>query len=690
MRKVSKSFSKRFGKRVHYDPESFPGLVDKATDEMLFKLDWGLVTTVCDKAAHTTDKEELRLGVRAARKRIQNEQHKVVMFGLQVIDALVKNNSTHFYFLQFMAEQKMMNSLVRLVDRGIDKGGRDNLEAMEKVLDMIQAWGEGYHTHQDKGVRLFVETYHKLRQRNVKFPRPLANQSVGIFTPKSSVSDANNTPIPLQNSAAYPPAPTLQAPPTQHNLNGMTDLEMAIHLSQQDVGRNTPVTNTGAVPQQSTPQTTVPLAKWLETVANMIALLEQTLNAAETKEEVQSSDIIKDLVQHLDASQKELMTRLENNVSEDDMHKLLHMNDSIHHVIELHTIVLAEGPRSNKIKAAAETEQSDGSLVDLTDLAAMTQNAPVSPSASKDSLKKSSSEKTELKKQSTQDELLDLFSGTQDNTVGTNSNDLMIQMDTSVLEAEPSKGKMMGEDPIPVMNSSQDQVMMSNNAHTNPITNAMGFMPPPGNQVTRQQQAYTQNRALGNANGAMMGGFGRGQNYLAATQGNFIANSQNMNSYSSGSSIGMLQHGQQERQRGNSNPFEAMTAAAPQLKTLPQTKAENPFASMMEQSSFPSSGNTVANNAARTKSQPNDTDKFMYFNNGRRVSITSDSNTANRQDTPNSNRYSSKNSPFGALGLKQPKSGKRRVRGNSGSGKNESNANDVFADLNDLALNPED
>ena len=268
-------------------------------------------------------------------------------------------------------------------------------------------------------------------------------------------------------------------------------------------------------------------------------------------------------MQHLDASQKELMTRLENNVSEDDMHKLLHMNDSIHHVIELHTIVLAEGPRSNKIKATAETEQSDGSLVDLTDLAAMTQNAPVSPSASKDSLKKSSSEKTELKKQSTQDDLLDLFSGTQDNTVGTNSNDLMIQMDTSVLEAEPSKGNLMGEDPMPVMNSSQDQVMMSNNAHTNPITNAMGFMPPPGNQVIRQQQAYVQNRALGNSNGAMMGGFGRGQNYLAATQGNFIANSQNMNSYSSGSSIGMLQHGQQERQRGNSNPFEAMTAAAP-------------------------------------------------------------------------------------------------------------------------------
>ena len=85
---MKKAFSKRFGKRVSYAPDSFPGLVDKATDEMLFKLDWGLVTEVCDKASHVMGKEELRLGVRAARKRIQDDQHKVVMFGLQVIDVV--------------------------------------------------------------------------------------------------------------------------------------------------------------------------------------------------------------------------------------------------------------------------------------------------------------------------------------------------------------------------------------------------------------------------------------------------------------------------------------------------------------------------------------------------------------------------------------------------------------------------
>ena len=107
----------------------------------------------------------------------------------------------------------MMNSLVRLVDRGIDKGGRDNLEAMEKVLDMLQAWGEGYHNHQDKGLRLFVETYHKLRERNVKFPRPLPNLTAPLFTPKSSVQ-ANNPPPPQVNMV-YQQAPVLQAPGQQ-------------------------------------------------------------------------------------------------------------------------------------------------------------------------------------------------------------------------------------------------------------------------------------------------------------------------------------------------------------------------------------------------------------------------------------------------------------------------------------------
>ena len=57
----------------------------------------------------------------------------------------------------------------------------------------------------------------------------------------------------------------------------------------------------------------------------------------------------------------------------------------------------------------------------------------------------------------------------------------------------------------------------------------------------------------------------------------------------------------------------------------------------------------------------------MYFSNGRRVSIGNNSvtNKLNQGKTPERN-MSDKNSPFSALGLKQPKQGKRRIRGNAG------------------------
>ena len=48
---------------MQYEPESFPGMVDKATDIMLPEIDWTLVTDVCDKASNLSDSKEIALGV---------------------------------------------------------------------------------------------------------------------------------------------------------------------------------------------------------------------------------------------------------------------------------------------------------------------------------------------------------------------------------------------------------------------------------------------------------------------------------------------------------------------------------------------------------------------------------------------------------------------------------------------------
>jgi hypothetical protein len=311
---------------VQYEPGSFPGMIDKATDIMMPEIDWALVTEVCDKASQLTDPKEIALGVRAARKRIQSEYHKVVMFGLIVIDALVKNNEKNFLFLQHMAEEKMMKSLVRLVNTG-QKGGHDNMEAMEKVLSMIQAWGEGYHAHQDKGVRLFVQTYHELRGRNIPFPRP-TSESVGIFTPPSTapaVIEEEN--IEVATVASLKTAAPKPAPIDHHGAR------------VGDAGGG------GAGPS-------------LPTIANTISLLEQSLDAADTVEEIKSSALIQDMVVHLNKYQADLVAKLQSATVADDktLHKILHMNDSIHVVLNLHKTLLEKGPKKKAPVAAAPSK----------------------------------------------------------------------------------------------------------------------------------------------------------------------------------------------------------------------------------------------------------------------------------------------------------------------------------------------
>ena len=311
---------------MQYEPDSFPGMIDKATDIMLPEIDWALVTEVCDKASQLTNPKEIALGVRAARKRIQSEFHKVVMFGLIVIDALVKNNEKNFLFLQHMAEEKMMKSLVRLVNTG-QKGGHDNMEAMEKVLSMIQAWGEGYHAHQDKGVRLFVQTYHELRGRNIPFPRP-TSESVGIFTPPSIAPSVNEEEdIEAATVASLKTAAPKPAPVDHHGARA------------GDAGGG------GAGPS-------------LPTIANTISLLEQSLDAADTVEEIKSSALIQDMVVHLNKYQADLVAKLQSATVADDktLHKVLHMNDSIHVVLNLHKTLLEKGPKKKPPVAAAPSK----------------------------------------------------------------------------------------------------------------------------------------------------------------------------------------------------------------------------------------------------------------------------------------------------------------------------------------------
>ena len=74
--------------------------------------------------------------------------------------------------LRFIAGEKFMKSLVRLVENGVQKGGREHLRVHDKVLDLISLWATAYSQHADKVFGRFSDTFNLLRVRGIRFPHP--------------------------------------------------------------------------------------------------------------------------------------------------------------------------------------------------------------------------------------------------------------------------------------------------------------------------------------------------------------------------------------------------------------------------------------------------------------------------------------------------------------------------------------
>ena len=315
-------------------PDSFIGLISRATSEMLLETDWALVMQVCDAAAAVSDPAEATEGVRLVRKQIQSGQHRVVMHGLVLLESLVKNCSENFRFLSHVANDKLMKSMVRLVQRGQKKGGRDNLEAMEKVLDLVQAWGETYVQHQEKGVRLFVTYYHELRVKGVVFPRPF-DQSTAIFTPKSRAGST-------------------------------TAGRGAVQLSPAAAAMG------GATAGSSGGASSAALSDEHCVVASTVDLLQQSLTHVESRESMLANDIIGDLMVQLNAVLPKMMRDIEaallTSPPPPNLGAMMHLNEQIHVVMQKHQTILETGAVAS---AARESGPSSAGAAGISPEAAL-------------------------------------------------------------------------------------------------------------------------------------------------------------------------------------------------------------------------------------------------------------------------------------------------------------------------------
>jgi hypothetical protein len=80
-----------------------------------------------------------------------------------------------------------MKDLAKVARKYSGKRGGDSIEVAELSLDVIQAWGEAFLSHQKK-FPAYTKIYHELRKEGMQFKSQYDINRVPIFTPTGGVS----------------------------------------------------------------------------------------------------------------------------------------------------------------------------------------------------------------------------------------------------------------------------------------------------------------------------------------------------------------------------------------------------------------------------------------------------------------------------------------------------------------------
>jgi hypothetical protein len=200
-----------------------------------------------------------------------------------------------------------MKSMVKLVTRAEKKGGRENLEASDKVLELLQSWGETFVNHQEKdSVRLFMSHYHELRIKGVRFPHPDTTQTTAVLTPsKRTAAPSTTTTTSISTSS-------------------------------------TTITSTGASKDETAadPEPALQHVSGLpgeySIIASTVEMVSDMLKHVATTEDLAENDVVTDLMLQIESIHGKVMSDLENSLMAGEspmLTGLLALNDNIHTVL---------------------------------------------------------------------------------------------------------------------------------------------------------------------------------------------------------------------------------------------------------------------------------------------------------------------------------------------------------------------
>ena len=143
-------------------------MIDRATSDMnISGADWNINMQIVDKINSTSrNPEALTAIMERIRLKLKSSNRKVVLLTLELLDTLVKN--CHKPLHKVIGTYRFLSRMQKLYHENKGKTATDSLMIAEKVLVLIQSWGEAFLPLQAE-IPEFVKCYHTMRKEGVKF-----------------------------------------------------------------------------------------------------------------------------------------------------------------------------------------------------------------------------------------------------------------------------------------------------------------------------------------------------------------------------------------------------------------------------------------------------------------------------------------------------------------------------------------
>uniref|UniRef100_A0AAV1U9I5 VHS domain-containing protein n=1 Tax=Peronospora matthiolae TaxID=2874970 RepID=A0AAV1U9I5_9STRA len=319
--------------------QEMTSMIAQATSDFEADEDWDRILRVVDALSNIRNRAVLKESIRYLKLRLGDSSSRVVILALTLTESIVKNCGDLVH--QEIASEPFMNEMEALYRVHAARRGRASMEIASRVLDMIQAWGEAFLPFRNE-FPLFVDTYHNMRKKGVKFPDQYDESKVPVLTPSSSDglagsrSGAANTGSVLSNSARE---------------SSSIDTSSYSNSSSKLGGLSTP--------------------ELYRVATNVAEMFEDMLYEAQK----QTSGIGNHgVMEELALEVREILHRMEGAIpialAEEDAHleKYLSVNDGLHAALEKYDLLLlARNEKAEEKKTAAKSGRELLNDVDLVD-----------------------------------------------------------------------------------------------------------------------------------------------------------------------------------------------------------------------------------------------------------------------------------------------------------------------------------